>query len=187
MKKIVIFASGSGSNAERIYEYFAQNDLIEIALILTNNPQAGVLERAKRLAVPSIVFDRKTLYKTDFIQVLLQHINPNLIILAGFLWKFPDKIISDFPNKIINIHPSLLPKYGGKGMYGMHVHRAVISDKQKQSGITIHYVNEHYDQGEVIHQATTDVFSNDTPESLAQRIHNLEYEFFPKIIQKLLQ
>ena len=187
MKKIVIFASGSGSNAERIYEYFVQNNLFEIALILTNNPQAGVLERAKRLTIPYIVFDRKTLYKTDFIQVLLQHINPNLIVLAGFLWKFPDKIISDFPKKIINIHPSLLPKYGGKGMYGTYVHQAVIADKQKQSGITIHYVNEYYDQGEVIYQAITDVFPTDTPESLAERIHKLEYEFFPKIIEKLLQ
>lgn len=186
MKRIVIFASGSGSNAERIYEYFAQNNSVEVSLILSNNLQAGVLQRAKRLEIPYIVFDKKTLYKTHFIKNLLQNINPDLIVLAGFLWKFPENIISKFPNKIINIHPALLPKYGGKGMYGMNVHTAVVQNREKQSGITIHYVNENYDEGEIICQASVDISNEDTPDTVAQKIHLLEYEYFPKTIETLL-
>lgn len=186
MKKIVIFASGSGSNAERIYEYFTDNQEVEVSLILSNNPQAGVLDRAKRLKIPYIVFDRISFYKTDFIKNLIKEINPDAIILAGFLWKFPENIIIDFPNKIINIHPSLLPKYGGKGMYGMNVHRAVIENAENQSGITIHFVNEHYDEGKIIAQYRTEILPEDTAETLAQKIHLLEYEHFPKTIEAFL-
>lgn len=186
MKKIVIFASGSGSNAERIYEYFTDNQEIEVSLILSNNPQAGVLDRAKRLKIPYIVFDRISFYKTDFIKNLIKAINPDAIILAGFLWKFPENIIIDFPNKIINIHPSLLPKYGGKGMYGMNVHRSVIENAENQSGITIHFVNEHYDEGKIIAQYRTEILPEDTAETLAQKIHLLEYEYFPKTIEAFL-
>lgn len=186
MKRIVIFASGSGSNAERIYEYFSNNTQIEIALILANNPKAGVLDRAKRLGIPYLVFDSKAFYQKPFVQNLLQNIQPDLIVLAGFLWKFSEAIIADFPNKIINIHPALLPKYGGKGMYGMNVHNAVVQNNETQSGITIHFVNEHYDQGEIICQVSTEILPSDTPEMVAQKIHLLEYEYFPKTIETLL-
>ena len=186
MKKIVIFASGSGSNAQRIYEYFSENKNIEISLILSNNPKAGVLERAKKMSIPYIVFDSICFYKSPYIHTILKNIQPDLIVLAGFLWKFPEEIINNFQNKIINIHPSLLPKYGGKGMYGMNVHSAVIENKEKESGITIHYVNEHYDQGEIILQEKTEILETDTPESLAQKIHLLEYEHFPKVIENIL-
>lgn len=186
MKKIVIFASGSGSNAQRIYEYFSENKNIEISLILSNNPKAGVLERVKKMSIPYIVFDRICFYKSPYIDTILKNIQPDLIVLAGFLWKFPEEIINNFQNKIINIHPSLLPKYGGKGMYGMNVHSAVIENKEKESGITIHYVNEHYDQGEIILQEKTEILETDTPESLAQKIHLLEYEHFPKVIENIL-
>lgn len=186
MKRIVIFASGSGSNAERIHQYFSENKQVEVALILTNNPNAGVLQRAKRLEIPFVVFDRKAFYNTPIIVNLLETIQPDLLVLAGFLWKFPEEIIARFPQKIINIHPSLLPKYGGKGMYGMNVHSAVIQNKETQSGITIHWVNENYDEGKIIHQEKVAVLPTDTPEILAEKIHALEYEFFPKIIQNLL-
>lgn len=186
MKKILIFASGSGSNAERIVDYFRENNSAEVSLILTNNLKAGVLDRAKRLCVPSVVFDRKAFYDTDVILNLVVSQQPDLIVLAGFLWKFPTKIIEKFPNKIINIHPSLLPKYGGKGMYGHFVHQAVLENKEIESGITIHYVNENYDQGAIIFQAKTEVLVNDSVDTLSNKIHLLEYEHFPKIIASLL-
>ncbi|MDO4880328.1 MAG: phosphoribosylglycinamide formyltransferase [Capnocytophaga sp.] len=186
MKKIVIFASGSGSNAQRIYEYFSGNPDIEISLILSNNPKAGVLDRAKKMEIPYLVFDKKCFYDTNHIRNILKIIHPDLIVLAGFLWKFPEDIIQNFPSKIINIHPSLLPKYGGKGMYGMNVHKAVIENQEKQSGITIHFANEHYDEGKIILQEKTEILPTDTPESLAEKIHSLEYEYFPKVIEYLL-
>lgn len=187
MKKIIIFASGSGSNAEQIASYFKENEQVTISLILSNNPKAGVLERAKRLQIPSIVFNRKAFYDSHIVLDIIKAQKPDLIVLAGFLWKFPENIIQAFPDKIINIHPSLLPKYGGKGMYGHFVHQAVIEQKETESGITIHYVNENYDQGAIIFQAKTDVTGEDTAESLAQKIHQLEYEHFPKIIASLIQ
>ena len=138
MKKLILFASGNGSNAERIVTYFRENALAEVAFILTNNPKAGVIGRAERLDVPCMLFDRKDFYETSYILDLLEREQPDLIVLAGFLWKCPENIIARFPNRIVNIHPSLLPKYGGKGMYGMHVHEAVIAAGEKESGITIH-------------------------------------------------
>lgn len=187
MKKIIIFASGSGSNAERIATFFKDDKNIQVNLILSNNPKAGVLERAKRLQIPSIVFDREAFYHSEIVLDIIQNQNPDLIILAGFLWKFPENIIKNFPNKIINIHPSLLPKYGGKGMYGDFVHQSVIENKEPESGITIHYVNENYDEGTIIFQTQTEVSVNDTPETLAEKIHRLEYEHFPKVISSLLR
>lgn len=187
MKKIIIFASGSGSNAERIATFFKDDKNTQVSLILSNNPKAGVLERAKRLQIPSIVFDRQAFYHSEIVLDIIQSQNPDLIILAGFLWKFPENIIKNFPNKIINIHPSLLPKYGGKGMYGGFVHQSVIENKETESGITIHYVNENYDEGTIIFQTKTEVSANDTPETLAEKIHQLEYEHFPKVIASLLK
>ncbi|MFK8281533.1 phosphoribosylglycinamide formyltransferase [Capnocytophaga cynodegmi] len=187
MKKIIIFASGSGSNTERIATFFKDDKNIQVNLILSNNPKAGVLERAKRLQIPSIVFDREAFYHSEIVLDIIQNQNPDLIILAGFLWKFPENIIKNFPNKIINIHPSLLPKYGGKGMYGDFVHQSVIENKEPESGITIHYVNENYDEGTIIFQTQTEVSVNDTPETLAEKIHRLEYEHFPKVISSLLR
>lgn len=186
MKKIVIFASGSGSNAEQIATYFNEKKTAQVSLILSNNPKAGVLERAKRLQIPSVVFDRLAFYKSDIILQVIENQQPDIIVLAGFLWKFPEHIIQKFPNKIINIHPSLLPKYGGKGMYGNFVHQAVIDNNETESGISIHFVNEHYDEGAIIFQAKTTVETDETTESLAQKIHQLEYVHFPKEIEKLI-
>lgn len=183
MIQIAIFASGSGSNAENIVRYFENHPSITVSIILTNNKSAKVLERAKRLGVPAVVFNRDEFLNSDF--VLQNHLKGiGYVILAGFLWKVPKNLIDAFPNRIINIHPALLPKYGGKGMYGMHVHKAVVANKEKKSGITIHYVNEFYDEGEIIFQAEVDLTSEDTPEDVASKIHTLEYEHFPKVIEK---
>lgn len=186
MKKIVVFASGSGSNAERIATYFSEKGSAQVSLILCNNLQAGVLERAKRLDIPSLVFNRQAFYKTNVVLDVLKTQQPDLIVLAGFLWKVPENLITAYPNRILNIHPSLLPKYGGKGMYGDRVHQAVVANSETESGITIHYVNEHYDEGNIIFQAKTTVLPTDTPDTLAEKIHLLEYEYFPKVIEEVL-
>ena len=184
MIKIAIFASGSGSNAERIVEFFSSNDEVEVSLILTNNPVAGVIERAQRLDIPVVIFNKKVFSKTDKIVEMLQLQGIDWVILAGFLWLVPTNLIKAFENRMINIHPALLPKYGGKGMWGHHVHEAVVANKEKQTGITIHYVNEHYDEGKVIFQAKCEVIENDTPENVAAKIHELEYQYFPEVIYK---
>lgn len=186
MTRIAIFASGSGSNAENITNHFSNNSSVEISLILTNNPNAFVLERAKKLGIKSLVFDRVDFFKNDTILHFLQENDIDLIVLAGFLLKIPENLIKAFPNKIINIHPALLPKYGGKGMYGDKVHQSVIEAKETESGITIHYVNEHYDDGEIIFQAKCKIETTDTPNDLADKIHALEYEHFPMVIEDLL-
>lgn len=183
---LAIFASGSGSNAENLVNYFAKDKNIQIKCIISNKTDAFVLERAKKLQIESKVFK-----KADFEQpeVLLKHLadkNIDYIILAGFLLKIPQDIITKYPNKIINIHPSLLPKYGGKGMYGDNVHKAVIANNEKESGITIHYVNSNYDEGAIIFQATCPIIDSDTDQSLANKIHTLEYEYFPKTIKEIL-
>ena len=179
-------ASGNGSNAERIISFFRESKEAEVTLIITNNRKAGVLERCQRLGVPSMIALRDDFYIHHHVLKQLIAEQPDLIILAGFLWLVPQEILHAFPNKVINIHPALLPKYGGKGMYGHHVHEAVIKAKESQSGITIHYVNEKYDDGHVIFQAITSLSQQDTPESLAQKIHQLEYKHFPEVIQSLL-
>ena len=187
MKKIVVFASGSGSNAERIATYFSEKGFAKVNLILCNNPQAGVLDRAKRLEIPSLVFDKQAFYKTNIVLDLIKTQQPDLIVLAGFLWKVPENLIAAYPSRILNIHPSLLPKYGGKGMYGAHVHQAVVNNNETESGITIHFVNEHYDEGHLLFQAKTKVLPSDTPDTLAEKIHLLEYEHFPKVIENWLK
>jgi len=186
MKKLVIFASGNGTNAERIAEYFAGNKEAKVSLILTNKKNAGVIERAKRLGIEVVVFDRHTFYEKDSILSLLKKHNTDLVVLAGFLWLVPQNILHEYQNRIINIHPALLPKYGGKGMFGHHVHEAVIASGDKKSGITIHFVNEKYDEGQIIFQKEVEVSADDTPDSLAQKIHELEYRYYPEVIEKLL-
>ena len=185
MKRIVIFASGNGSNAINIIKYFQNNPNISIVQVLSNNKNAKVLDKVNSLNISSDTFDKDDFYTSDKILTnLIKH--ADFIVLAGFLWKVPSKIIKAFPNKIINIHPALLPKYGGKGMYGMHVHESVIKNKEKESGITIHYVNENYDEGAIIFQEKVKISMDDTPESVAQKIHQLEYLHFPKVIEKVL-
>jgi phosphoribosylglycinamide formyltransferase 1 len=186
LKKIAIFASGSGSNAEKIAEYFAETQSINIELILSNNSKAGVIERAKRLHIPVLLFDKKTFYETDKIPQLLHNQGVDLIVLAGFLWLIPENLIKKFPNRIINIHPALLPKYGGKGVWGHHVHEAVVANHETESGITIHYVNEHYDEGGIIFQAKCEVLPNDSPDDVVSKIHELEHLHFAKIVEKVL-
>lgn len=184
MKNIVLFASGSGSNVENIVTYFQNLKRNVSFYIFTNNPNAFVIERAKKLNVSCEVFTRQQMNDGSLLQ-RIQEIHPDLIVLAGFLWKFPQQIIEKYP-KVINIHPALLPKFGGKGMYGMHVHEAVVANKEVESGITIHYVNEHYDEGTTIFQAKVSIAPTDTAEDVATKIHQLEYEHFPKIIETLI-
>ena len=186
MKRIVIFASGGGSNAENLIKFFKNSDKATVVQVLTNNPQAKVLDRAKKLNVSSIAFNRVAFTKTDDVLNIVKAAKPDLIVLAGFLWKFPENILNLFPNKVINVHPALLPKYGGKGMYGMHVHEAVVANKETETGITIHYVNEHYDEGAIIFQAKCTVTRTDDANNVAAKIHDLEMEHFPVIVNKLL-
>lgn len=185
-KYIAIFASGSGSNAENISRFFAGHPSIEVRLILTNNPDAVVIQRAKNLGIPCYIFNREEFYNSPAVLDEIKRYNIDFIVLAGFLWLIPSTLLENFPEKIINIHPALLPKYGGKGMYGNRVHSSVIENHEKESGITIHYVNAHYDSGDIIFQAKCKVEANDTPESLAARVHELEYRHFPEVIANLL-
>lgn len=186
-KKIVIFASGTGTNAENIINYFERvSGHIQVTHVFSNNPKAEVLERAHQHNVAAVQFDRFSFYKSEEVLDLLKEINPSLIVLAGFLWKMPEEITRAFPKKIINLHPALLPKFGGKGMYGDHVHRAILEQGETESGISIHYVNENYDEGELIFQEKVEVEPNDTLRSLRDKIHVLEYRHFPKVIHQLL-
>ena len=184
MKRIAIFASGSGSNAENIIRYFKKNKKAEVVLVLSNNPNALVLERATKLGVKNSTFGKEQLNDSKWAVENL--INIDLIVLAGFLWKFPEHLLETYKNKVMNVHPALLPKYGGKGMYGMHVHKAVVDNKETESGITIHCVNEHYDEGAVIFQAKCAVSPVDTPDDVAAKIHELEMKHFPEVVQQIL-
>ena len=186
MKKIAIFASGSGSNAENIINYFKNDTENVVKIVFCNKPDAYVLERAKRLSVPTFVFGREEFSHSDLVLNELKRLDIDLIVLAGFLWKVPDAIINAYPDRVINIHPALLPSYGGKGMYGMKVHEAVIAAGEKESGITIHHVDNHYDEGTTIFQAKCDIVPGDTPETLATKVHALEYEHFPRVIKDVL-
>ena len=183
---LAIFASGSGTNAEAIINYFHGNPGVNICRIYSNNPKAFVLERAKDFGIPYTTFNRKEFYESTAVVNSLVDDQTDLIILAGFMWLVPHNLIKSFPKKIINIHPALLPAYGGKGMYGQHVHEAVILNKEQKSGITIHYVNQVYDEGEIVFQAECPVTTNDTPEDLAQKIHSLEHLHYPRIIEELV-
>jgi len=186
MNRIAIFASGSGTNAQKLMEYFSNNKTAKVRIIMSNKPDAFVLERATKFSVPSKVFDRDDLYRNGKVLRDLADMKIDYIILAGFLWLIPEEIINYFPGRIINIHPALLPDYGGKGMYGSRVHQAVIDNKEKESGISIHYVNEQYDEGDIIFQARCEVRVDDTPETLAERIHELEYRYYPEIVEKVI-
>jgi len=186
MKEIILFASGSGSNVENIAKSFENHGSLRISCVLTNKRDAPVLERCKRLGLPALYFNRSAFSRSDVVVTLLRALDPDLIVLAGFLWKIPESMVTAFPKKIINIHPALLPRYGGKGMYGSNVHQAVKQNKDKETGITIHYVNEHYDEGAIIFQAKTVLSKADTAETIAQKVHSLEYEHFPKVIEKLI-
>ena len=185
MIKIVIFASGSGTNAENIIRYFQATKSASVEAVFTNKADAQVIQRAEKYQVPSQVFTKNDLEAGKVLQEI-NVIQPDLIVLAGFLLKFPQSIVAEYPDKIINIHPALLPKYGGKGMYGMHVHRAVVENKESKTGITIHYVNENYDEGNIIFQKEVTVLISDTPEVVATKIHELEQDHFPVVIEKLL-
>ena len=202
MKKIAIFASGAGSNAQKIIEYFASpqtpllaergeergemHSRIKIALIVCNKPGAGVIQIAEEEGISLLLIEKERFFRGDGYLPQLLEAGTDLIVLAGFLWKIPQTLINSFPKKIINIHPALLPKYGGKGMYGASVHQAVIDAKEKESGITIHYVDEHYDNGDVILQVKCKVLPDDNAETLAQRIHQLEHKHYSEAIEKLL-
>ncbi len=185
-RKIAVFASGGGTNAEKIFQRFQHHPAIEVSLLLTNNPHAGVINRARRYQIPVEIFDRPTFTKTNEIVTLLQENGIDLIVLAGFLWLVPRNLIEAFPDKIINIHPALLPAYGGKGMYGMYVHQAVVVAKEKESGITIHYVNEQYDEGNHIFQISCAVDAADTPEQVAAKVQVLEHQYYPEIVENLI-
>ncbi|WP_299883397.1 phosphoribosylglycinamide formyltransferase [uncultured Lacinutrix sp.] len=186
MKRVVIFASGSGSNAENLIKFFQNRDNASVIQVLTNNPHAKVLDRCKKLRISALSFNKIAFTETEDVLNILKSTNPDIIVLAGFLWKFPENILKHFPNKVINVHPALLPKFGGKGMYGMHVHKAVVNNKETETGITIHYVNEHYDEGAIIFQAKCEVKPSDSAEDVAAKIHELEMKHFPIVVERLL-
>jgi len=186
MNNIAIFASGSGSNAENIIKYFSNRSSARVSLVLSNRREAYVLKRAALLNVPSVFFDRKDFYDSGRVMDLLREHRIDFIVLAGFLWLVPPRILQAYSNRIVNIHPALLPGYGGKGMYGNRVHEAVIRSGDKLSGITIHYVNSNYDEGDIIFQASCPVMDGDTPSDLASRVHTLEYMHFPVVIEELV-
>lgn len=187
MKKIAIFASGAGSNAEQIIRHFEQSQRAKVELILCNRPQAGVLERAERLGVRAVVFDRDTFYNTDEVVRLMQNEGIDFVVLAGFLWLVPQNIIDTFRGRILNVHPALLPRHGGKGMYGDRVHQAVVAAGDTETGITIHQVNEVYDSGNIVAQFRVSVDPSDTPEQVAHKVHALEYAHFPETIDVEIQ
>ncbi len=186
MIKIAILASGNGTNAQQISEYFANNEKISIECIIYNRKDAYVAERAKKLGIPAVYFGRKDFFENGNVLAYLKEKDIDWVILAGFLWLIPEDILASFPNRIINIHPALLPKYGGKGMYGHHVHAAVVANHEKESGITIHIVDCNYDKGTILFQAKCQLNEEDTPDTLAEKIHLLEKEYFPKVIEKTI-
>lgn len=187
MRNIAIFASGSGTNAENIANYFKDSSSVKIALIVSNKKDAFVHERAKKMGIESVTFSKTDFETTDKVLDILKEKNIDFIVLAGFLLKVPDNLLEAFPNNIINIHPALLPKFGGKGMYGDAVHKAVVEARETESGITIHYVNENYDEGAIIFQAKCEVLPKDTYEDVAKKVHTLEYTHFPIVIERLLK
>lgn len=186
-KKIAVFASGNGTNAENLIKYFKTTPVAEVVLVLTNNPAAQVIERANCLDVETFVFNRMQLNDSMVVLEKLKKTQVDWIVLAGFLIKFPLSILKEYPNRVINIHPALLPKYGGKGMYGMHIHKAVVENQENETGITIHFVNENYDEGKIIFQAKTKVLPSDCAEVVASKIHELEQNYFPKVVEELIK
>lgn len=187
MKHLVIFASGNGSNAENLIRFFQDHERVRVVQVLTNNPRAKVIERCNNLNISCLCFNRTAFSKTDDVLDHLKMVNPDLIVLAGFLWKIPENMVKAFPNKIVNIHPALLPKFGGKGMYGVHVHKAVKVAGEVETGISIHYVNEQYDEGAIIFQAKCELAKTDSVEDIASKIHELEMKYFPKVVEEVLK
>jgi len=187
VKNIAIFASGSGSNARKIMEHFADRNDVSVHLVVSNRADAGVLKITKSFGVDSIVIQRKTFYETEDVLSVLNKYEINLVVLAGFLWLLPQYLVETYIGKIINIHPALLPKYGGKGMHGIHVHEAVKNAHEIESGITIHYVNDHYDEGQIIFQARCQLSPSDSPEEIARKVLQLEHKHYPEVIDQLLQ
>lgn len=186
MSKVAIFASGSGSNAENIVNYFNKSSKEVDFVFLTNNPNAFVNERGKVLGIEVIKFTKEEFVSTDIVINKLNDFGCDLIVLAGFLLLIPERLVSAYRNKIINIHPALLPKYGGKGMYGSKIHQAVYDNKEKETGITIHYVDENYDEGKIITQEVVEIAPSDTPKEIEAKIHKLEYSFYPRVVEALL-
>jgi phosphoribosylglycinamide formyltransferase-1 len=186
-KKLAIFASGSGSNAENICNYFAESSDIEVVLICTNKREAFIVKRANKLNIPVYIFTKYELNNFVDLHKKLQSNGVDIVILAGFLLKIPTIMVDSYPNRIINIHPSLLPKYGGKGMYGSNIHKSVIENKETESGISVHFVNQNYDEGKIILQEKCDVSNNETVETLIQKIHKLEHNYFPAAIEETLK
>ena len=187
MKNIAIFASGTGTNAEKLILFFRTSTIGRVSLVLSNRKDAGVIDRAQSHEVETIVFNREQFYQSEDVLSLLFERDIDFVVLAGFLWLVPDYLLKSFENKMINIHPALLPKYGGKGMFGHHVHTAVIENRESESGITIHKVNREYDEGSIVFQSRCEVKADDTADTLAGRIHQLEYEHFPVVVEKLLK
>jgi phosphoribosylglycinamide formyltransferase 1 len=186
VKKIAIFASGEGSNAQQLIDHFNNSKKARVALVVSNNPNAFVLERAKKAGIPALIIDKHSFINTTEVVDKLQSLKIDLIVLAGFLWLIPPALIKAFPNRIVNIHPALLPKFGGKGMYGMNVHRAVCQAGEKETGITVHYVNEHYDSGEIILQERCMLEPGDAPEAVSAKVRRLEHEHFPRAVERVI-
>ena len=182
--RIAVFASGSGTNAEEIFKYFRNHESIKVVLLLSNNPEAYVLERAKKFGIPTKIFTKAQFRESDEVVRQLHNEQVTHVVLAGFLWLVPQNLIQAFPDRIINIHPALLPKYGGKGMYGARVHEAVRKANEQETGITIHIVDEHYDEGDILFQAQCEVNASDTPDSIAQKVHKLEHAHYPREIER---
>jgi phosphoribosylglycinamide formyltransferase 1 len=185
-KNIVLFASGAGSNAKQIINYFQGSEKARVALVVCNKPGAGVIEVAEQAGIPLLMIEKDRFFNGDGYTQELQAVSADLLVLAGFLWKIPQTLIDAFPRGIINIHPALLPKFGGKGMYGQYVHQSVINSGEVESGITIHYVDEHYDNGDIIFQTGCPILPGDSPETLAQRIHLLEHMHYPRVVDEVI-
>lgn len=186
MKHIVIFASGSGSNAENIIQHFAQSSIARVVAVFSNNPEAGVLARAAKHGIPAHTFNRSQWTSGEAIDSIIASYTPDCIALAGFLWLFPERLVHEYEGKVLNIHPALLPKYGGKGMYGDNVHRAVLAAGEQKHGVTVHYVNAAYDEGNILLQESFDVLANETLDSLTHKIHTIEYRLYPKAIEQFM-
>jgi phosphoribosylglycinamide formyltransferase-1 len=186
VKNIAIFASGDGSNAQKIIDHFQNSEKARVALVVSNNPSAYVLERAGKAGIPALLINKESFSGSDEVVNKLREAHIDLIVLAGFLWLIPQNLIKAFPDRIINIHPALLPKFGGKGMYGLNVHKAVCQAGEKESGITIHYVNEHYDSGKIILQERCPVEKNDTPEAVSSKVRELEHRHFAAVVEKVI-
>lgn len=186
-KRIAIFASGSGSNAQKIMEYFKDSEIAEVVLVLSNNSEAYVLHRADNFEIPTHVFNRETFYNSSEVLEVLQKLQVDLLVLAGFLWLVPSYLLEHYPNRILNIHPALLPKFGGKGMYGDRVHQSVLEAKEKESGITIHYINERFDEGEIIYQGRFKIEEGDTLDMVKFKGQQLEHQHYPRIIESIVK